>query len=607
MNLAAAPGLSHYDYAVIGFYLLFMVSIGFLFRGMSRTTSDYFRCGGAMPWWLTGTSAWLALFSAWTFVGGASEVYRSGLKVLLLYYATIPAQVAVVLYTAVRFRRMRVITWMEAVRERFGPGSEQFYTWIKIPIELLKASIGLMSVSVFMAAVFHVPIHDVIFILGSVITLVAFAGGAFAVVASDFVQMVLVMTITLITAYLTLRRPEIGGLGGLARQVSAAHPAHLRWWLASRPVVIFAWGAAFTWTKFAELNSMEFSTMYLMPKSERDARRMGLIPLLGWVVGPLLWVVPPLAAAVLLPNLGAAYPGLANPSEAAFVAIAMRVMPAGLLGLLVCAMLGATLTNMDAALNKYVGVFVRSFYLRVVRPRASEVHLLRTGKLGTIAFGAIVMALAVLIDAHRHRDLFTLLNQTMVSLGIPLTIPLLLGLHFRRTPGWSAWVTALAAFAFSAWANFGFARSMEDPFFVARLPEWAQVWVGHPAAALTATERNDLLLVVTALGSSVMGIVVFFGSGFFYSSASAEERERGAAFFGQLRRPLQMEEQPAQSDEPVCRLVGSLCVVFGGFILLLVLVPNRLSGRCCFLLIGAIMAGAGELLRRTARRKRAAA
>jgi Na+/proline symporter len=95
---------------------------------------------------------------------------------------------------------------MEAVRERFGPGSEQFYTWVKVPIELLKAGIGLMTISVFMAAVFNVNIQYVILVLGVTITLVAFAGGAFAVLASDFVQMLLVMTITLATVVLTVRR-----------------------------------------------------------------------------------------------------------------------------------------------------------------------------------------------------------------------------------------------------------------------------------------------------------------------------------------------------------------------------------------------------------------
>ena len=51
--------------------------------------------------------------------------------------------------------------------------------------------------------------------------------------------------------------------------------------------------------------------------------------------------------------------------------------------LLATAMLGATVTSMDAGLNKGVGVFVRSLYKPLFRPQASEKHLLVTGKICT--------------------------------------------------------------------------------------------------------------------------------------------------------------------------------------------------------------------------------
>jgi Na+/proline symporter len=583
-----------------------MLCLGVVFRGLSRNTSDYFRCGGSMPWWITGSSAWLVTFSAWTFVGAASEVYKSGLKVLLLFYAMIPPLLVVAWITAVRFRRMRVVTWMEAVRERFGPASEQFYTWIKVPVELVKAGVGLMTISVFMAAVFNVPINAVIVVLGITITIVAFAGGAFAVLASDFVQMVLVMTITLIAVVLTLRHPEIGGLTGLIAKVDAEHPAHFQWWLAFRPAVLLGWGFAFTCVKFAELNSMEYSTMYLMPKSEAHARRMVAIPLVGGIVGPLLWVIPPLAATVMFPDLAAVFPNLSKPTEGAFVAVALKVMPIGLIGLLLCAMFGATLTQMDAAVNKYVGVIVRSFYLPVVRPDAPEKHLLRVGKICTLGFGALIIALSLVINTHRSTDVFTLLNQLMVSVGLPLTIPVFLGLFYRHTPGWSGWGTALVGFGYSAWANFGFKAQLAAPDFLARLPAPVRNLLGRPEQALSGAEKADLLLVVTALGTLLVTSVVFFGSALFFGRpAAAADRERAGRFFTNLNTPLRPQEDAGASDEPVYRMLGMLCQVYGGFILLLMFIPNGIVGRLCFLFVGGVMGGAGVVLSVIANRKRA--
>ena len=610
--LAQAAGSAHgsvknitgFDYGVIAFYMAFMLSVGLAFRRLSKNTSDYFRCGGAMPWWITGTSAWVATFSAWAFVGAASEVYRSGLTVLLLFYASIPALIGVALFTCVRFRRLRVVTWMEAVRERFGPGSEQFYTWIKVPIELIKAGIYLMTISVFMAAVLQMKINAVIAVLGVTITIVAFAGGAFAVLASDFIQMFLVMTITLVTLFLTVRQPDIGGLRGLIDKVSQAHPAHFRWWLAWRPSILLGWGLAFTWVKFAELNSMEFSTMYLMAKSEKHARWMVLIPLVGGIIGPLIWIVPPLAATVWFPNLGSIFPDLSMPTEGAFVAVALKIMPVGLLGLLMCAMFGATLTSMDAGVNKAVGVFVRSFYRPVLRPDAPESHLLIAGKVCTLSFGAIIITLSLLINTYRQTDVFTLLNQVMVSLGIPLTIPIFLGLFYRRTPPWSAWGTALACFGYSAWANFGFARQLEDPGFLSRLPVVVQHLIGSAGTPLSAAEKSDLLLVVTVLGTSLVGLLGFFGSSLFYRRSTPAHFERVNRLFTQLRVPVLAPEDAHATDEPVYRLLGLLCMVYGTFILCLMLIPNNAIGRFCFLFVGGIVAAIGVILYSVANRKR---
>ena len=39
--------MTRYDYIVIGFYLIFMLGLGPVYKGFSKTASDYFRCGGA--------------------------------------------------------------------------------------------------------------------------------------------------------------------------------------------------------------------------------------------------------------------------------------------------------------------------------------------------------------------------------------------------------------------------------------------------------------------------------------------------------------------------------------------------------------------------------
>ncbi|MGH7951502.1 MAG: sodium:solute symporter family transporter [Limisphaerales bacterium] len=577
--------ISRYDYCIIGVYLIFLIAIGLAFRRMSKDTSDYFRAGGAMPWWITGTSAWIFSFSAWTFTGAAGKVYESGTLVLVVFYSTILALVVALIWTSLRFRRMRVITWMEAVRRRYGPFTEQFYIWIKLPLLLFFAGVALNAIGVFMAAVFQIHMNTLLVALGLVVTIVSFAGGSWAVLASDFVQACLIVTITICTATMVLARPEIGGISGLIHRVPASQ---FHWTELARPEFIILWILANLWFKFSDENNMERATMYLMTRSDKDARRMVLIPLIGTIIGPLVWFIPSMAATILHPNLAAEFPLLKHPHEAAFVAVSMDVMPKGLLGLLLCAMLGATVTSMDAGLNKNVGITIRSLYKPLFKPDASEKHLLIAGKICTLLFGAIIIAFALLVNRFRTMGLFDLANQLAANILMPLALPLIYGLFYKRTPGWSAWSTALVA-GISSWL---LGHYVTADFF--------QHAMGLKKV-LSGDEKIYLELAATTFGTVIIGTAWYFFTSLFYKSSPPQEQERIETFFQDLRTPVD-KHNVGGVQTTVYKLLGGLCLVYGAFILLLMLIPNRFNGRLCFLFCGGVIFTIGAILFRIAKR-----
>ena len=77
--------LTHYDHAVIVFYLAFMIAIGWVVRRFNQSSSDYFRGSGNMLWWMTGSSAFMVAFSAVLFTGVAGKAYLDGSIVLVIY------------------------------------------------------------------------------------------------------------------------------------------------------------------------------------------------------------------------------------------------------------------------------------------------------------------------------------------------------------------------------------------------------------------------------------------------------------------------------------------------------------------------------------------
>ncbi len=599
--------ITGYDTLNIAFYFAFMIGIGLYFARRNKDTSAYFRGGGALPWWITGAGAWMAGFSAWTFTGGAAKMYETGPYAVVLFYQNVVSTFVLLLFTCYRFRRMRVVTPFEALRLRYGPGTQQFYTWVRLPVSLIFSSLGLNFVGVFMAAVFRTDLTLTLIVLGVTVTLVSMLGGALGVAASDFVQMLLVVTVTLVITILALLQPAVGGVAGLLER---APEAHFDWGEFARPGYISLWFLALTVNTIINKSSLndESAAKYMMARSDRHARLSLIIPIIGTLLGPLIWLVPPMAAAITHPNLAAEFPALKFPHEAAFLATAADVLPQGMLGLLICGIFAATLTTLDGILNQGAGIVVRNFYLPVVNPHCPEKKLLWLSKSVTAVFGVVVILLAVLISRYRSLGFFDLLNQVGVSLLLPLAVPAFLGIFYRRTPGWSAWSTVLIGFvvslavgmpaavrdAVAGWTGLHFAPLLRPEMFA---------WIPGLGGPYKPEELTEFTVIATVGSMLVMCVGWFFFTTLFYDRSPADYRATVDEFFARLKTPLPDDPAAAvKENHGFVGAVGRLCFIYGGFLMLLVVIPNSPLGRFCYLACGGVILLIGALMVRSHRR-----
>ena len=261
MLFSTVNSLSVYDYAVVVFYLLFMIAIGWVVRRFNESSSDYFRGAGNMLWWMTGSSAFMVAFSAVLFTGMAGKAYVDGSIVLVVFAANFLGFVFNWLWTAHRFRQMRVDTPMEAVRDRYGAANEQIFSWIQIPLSILYAGIWLYGLGVFLTAAFGMPLELTLITVGVVVVLMSALGGAWAVVASDFMQVLTLMPITLVAAWLALQHPGVGGLSGFFDKLPANN---FDWSLVANSKIVWLWVFAVFLQKFVSTNNMLDSSRYLL-------------------------------------------------------------------------------------------------------------------------------------------------------------------------------------------------------------------------------------------------------------------------------------------------------------------------------------------------------
>ena len=66
------------DYLVIILYVLGIVGAGMVFANKMKSSKDMFVAGGQSPWWVSGLSAFMTMFSAGTFVVWGGIAYKYG-------------------------------------------------------------------------------------------------------------------------------------------------------------------------------------------------------------------------------------------------------------------------------------------------------------------------------------------------------------------------------------------------------------------------------------------------------------------------------------------------------------------------------------------------
>src|SRR5882724_11012450 len=138
---------------------------------------------------MVGGSAFMMSFSAWTLTGAASQAYGNGWPIIIIYVANSLGFLINALHFAPKFRQMRVVTGIEAVRLRFSRANEQVFTWLQMPLGTLQSTLHLNAVAVFFSAVFGFDLSLTVIVLGCVVLTIALLGGSWAVIAGDFIQM----------------------------------------------------------------------------------------------------------------------------------------------------------------------------------------------------------------------------------------------------------------------------------------------------------------------------------------------------------------------------------------------------------------------------------
>ncbi|MDO7085829.1 transporter [Pseudocolwellia sp. AS88] len=578
-----------YDYLVIAGYFLLIVGIGFAFKNMAKnSTSDYFRGGGRMLWWMVGSTAFMAQFSAWTFTGAAGKAFTDGFAISLVFFANTFAYFCGWAYFSHRFRQMRVDTPTEGIKRRFGRQNEQFFSWALIVFSFINAGVWLNALGVFSSAVFDADIGLTIVLTGLTVLFVSVLSGAWGVVASDFVQTLVVVVVSIACAVVAL--VKVGGPGELITNFPGGFVMgpDMNYGLLLVGTFVF-----FLAKQLITIMNLNDSFRFLNAKDSDNARKAALLAMVLMGVGSIIWFIPPWASAILYPDAASAYSALGNKaSDAVYLVFTRNAMPVGTVGLLLAGLFAASMSSMDSALNKNSGIFVRSLYQPLLKKKGKIVddeHLLKVSRLVSFISGLLVIAVALFFKSLKELSLFELMMSVSTMIQVPLLIPLIFGLFIKKTPKWAPWVTVALGLAISWFMLYVFT------------PEVLASWLGLDT--LTRREIIDMNLMMTIAAHLVITAGFFCSTTFFYKEEEDEHKQETELFFKDIVTPVIADDEQDDYDRQQREKLGSMVILMGVGVSLMMLIPNELWGRLVFLLCSLSILTVGILLKKGAKAK----
>lgn len=414
------------DAGVVAGYLAIILAIGLWAGRGGHDATDYFLAGRSLPWYLIGFSFFASNMSGASFVGLIGASYSHGMVVFNYEWTATLALIVLALFMLPVFLRAQLFTLPEYLEARFDRRSRRTYAVFTILTLLFIDMAGaIYAGGIVISTVF--PALDLgrtsaaLALLAGLYTLV---GGLRAVVLTDALQAVLILLGSALILVFGLA--EAGGWDAVLARVGTASATLMRPaddaflpWPGLLGVVLLGF---YYWT----LNQY-FAQRALAARSLDEGRKGALFGGLLKLPNVFLMVMPGMIALALFPDL--------DTPDRAFPALAFELLPAGLRGLLLTALIAAIMSSLDSAMNAAASLLTMDL-VRGLRPQTSGRALLVIGRWFTAGLIVVAALYAPLIE--RFGSLFAYCQSTLAYLVPPIVAVYLGGLFVRRLPAASA-------------------------------------------------------------------------------------------------------------------------------------------------------------------------
>ncbi len=413
------------DLGVIFLYLVAMVYVGYFFSRKNKNAGQFTTASGHIPGWAIGLSIYATFLSSNTFLGVPGKAFGANWSAFTFSISMPLAAWVAVKYFVPFYRNTGEVSAYTNLEKRFGPWARTYAVVCFLLTQIARMGSIFFGLSLTLQALTGYNMQMIMLVVGVCIILYTVMGGIEAVIWTEVVQGILKTLGAVLIVYLVVSNVN----GGMSR-IAEIGSANDKFSLGSLNLDFTKGGfwVVLLYGFFINLNNFGMDQNYVQryhaaTSAKQASKSIWLcvwiyVPasLLFFIIGTCLYayyqvnptLLDPVRLQVAAERLGSG----ASSAEISSLAAALSpedygdkvmphfmvtMIPAGLVGLIISAILSAGMSTISSGMNASATVFAEDIYKRYYRKNTTDKQELKLLHVGTVVFGLLGMVAGVLM------------------------------------------------------------------------------------------------------------------------------------------------------------------------------------------------------------------
>ena len=447
--------LNGLDIGVLIVYTLILLFVAYWVsrekQGHEKNANDYFLAGKTLKWPMIGLALFATNISCIHLVSLAQSGFDTGLLNGNFEWMASFTLILLALFFVPFYLKSKVATLPDFLEKRYNRACRDWLAIISVVSAIIiHIAFSFLAGGIVLKTLFGVNMYVSVSVIAVLTGIYTIIGGLRAVVITESIQTIVLLTGAVIITVICFQK--VGGWDSLTATLLQTNSLDkLSMLRGSGDESGMPWYAVFLgypvlgiWYWCADQTIVQ---RVLGAKDENHARVGSLFCGFIKILPVFIFVLPGLMAYVLvqkgmfdvssLQTINAAGETVTE-TKGVYTLMITQLVPTGLVGVLVAALLSGLMSQISGALNSIATLVSFDLYKRF-KPSATDANLVSVGKIAAAV--ALLVSILLLPLLNRYESLFNGINDVIAHIAPPITTVFLLGIFWRKASAKAAQLT----------------------------------------------------------------------------------------------------------------------------------------------------------------------